>query len=58
VPLWAFHGQKDTNVAFTESQRAVAALAKCGGSPRLTLYPEEDHAGAWERAYADLALWE
>jgi len=58
VPVWAFHGQRDKNVPYSESTHAVEALQSCGGNVRLTLYPDADHALSWERAYADPKLYE
>ncbi|MBM4431461.1 MAG: phospholipase [Chloroflexi bacterium] len=58
VPVWAFHGQRDANVPYTESTEAVEALRACGGDVRLTLYPDADHARSWERAYTDAQLYE
>jgi predicted peptidase len=57
VPTWAFHGEMDLNVPYTESVNAVEALRACGGNVRLTLYPNVAHVEAWERAYADDELW-
>jgi len=57
LPTWAFHGEKDLNVPYTESVNAVEALRACGGNVRLTLYPDAAHIEAWERAYADPELW-
>jgi len=57
VPTWAFHGEQDLNVPYTESVNAVQALQDCGGNVRLTLYPDAAHVEAWERAYADEELW-
>lgn len=57
VPTWAFHGEQDLNVPYTESVNAIQALQDCGGNARLTLYPDAAHAEAWERAYADDELW-
>jgi predicted peptidase len=57
LPVWAFHGKLDNNVPYSESVNAVESLRKCGGEPRMTLYPESDHADAWNRAYADPELW-
>lgn len=57
VPVWAFHGELDLNVPASASINAVRALEKCGGNPRLTLYADAAHNEAWERAYADPALW-
>jgi predicted peptidase len=58
VPTWAFHGEMDVNVPYTESVNAVDALRACGGNVRLTLYPDAAHVESWERAYADEELWE
>ena len=57
VPTWAFHGEMDLNVPYTESVNALQALRACGGEARLTLYPDAAHVEAWERAYADDELW-
>jgi predicted peptidase len=57
VPTWAFHGEMDVNVPYTESVNAVDALRACGGNVRLTLYPDAAHVASWERAYADEELW-
>jgi predicted peptidase len=57
VPTWAFHGEMDVNVPYTESVNAVAALRACGGNVRLTLYPDAAHVESWERAYANDELW-
>ena len=57
VPTWAFHGELDLNVPYTESVNAVQALQSCGGDARLTLYPDAAHVEAWEQAYADDELW-
>jgi predicted peptidase len=57
VPTWAFHGQMDVNVPYTESVDAVDALRACGGNVRLTLYADAVHVESWERAYADDELW-
>lgn len=57
LPVWAFHGKQDDNVPYSESENAVKALQECGGNARLTLYPDANHAGAWERAYVDPELY-
>jgi predicted peptidase len=53
LPIWAFHGAKDTTVKPSESERVVEALRACGSDVRFTLYPEAGHAESWELAYAD-----
>lgn len=46
VPVWAFHGAKDETVLVDESRKMVDAVNRCGGSARLTVYPENGH-DAW-----------
>ncbi len=52
VPVWAFHGQKDPTVFVEESVRMTEAVRRCGGTAKLTLYPENGH-DAWSDTYAD-----
>jgi len=58
VPLWIFHGQKDSVVPYTHSESIVAAIKEAGGKPRYTLYPNDDH-NCWNNAFAepDLIPW-
>lgn len=57
VPVWAFHGAKDTVVPPEESQQMVDALKACGGDVRFTLYPDADH-DSWTETYENPALYE
>ena len=50
VPIWAFHGAKDTIVLKEESIKLVDAVNKCGGKAKLTIYPENGH-DAWSDTY-------
>ena len=50
VPVWAFHGEKDTTVFVEESKKMVAAVNARGGNAKLTLYPENGH-DAWTDTY-------
>ncbi|QDS91571.1 Prolyl oligopeptidase family protein [Roseimaritima multifibrata] len=50
LPVWAFHGAKDTGVLPERSQSMVDALKKQGGNPKLTIYPEAGH-DAWTETY-------
>ena len=50
VPIWAFHGAKDTVVPLAESQNMVDAVKKAGGDIRLTVYPEAQH-NSWTETY-------
>ncbi len=52
VPVWAFHGGKDTVVFKEESINMVDAVNKCGGNAKLTIYPENEH-DAWSDTYSN-----
>lgn len=55
-PVWAFHGDRDDVVTPEGSFSMVRAIRACGGSPRLTIYPDLGH-NAWDPAYDDPALY-
>lgn len=50
LPVWAFHGAKDTGVPLERSQMMVDELKKLGGNPKLTIYPDAGH-DAWTQTY-------
>ncbi len=50
VPVWVFHGAKDTVVPISRSEEMVEALKACGGQVRFTVYPEAGH-DAWTVTY-------
>ena len=52
VPLWIFHGQKDSVVPFEHSQVVVDALVAAGATPKFTIYPNDDH-NSWDDAFAE-----
>ena len=58
VPVWAFHGAKDTTVLVEESVKMVNALNDNGGNAKLTIYPENGH-DAWSDTYSnpDVFAW-
>ena len=57
MPVWAFHGEKDTVVLPRRSVDIVRAIKERGGEKvRLTLYPDCDH-DCWTRTYRDPALY-
>jgi predicted peptidase len=58
VPTWAFHGRKDTTIAFERGEAMVKGLQEAGGNVRLTAYPEAGH-DCWIETYAnpDLYTW-
>ncbi|NVM57487.1 MAG: prolyl oligopeptidase family serine peptidase, partial [Desulfobacterales bacterium] len=57
LPVWAFHGALDKLVPPKESEKMVAAIKRCGGSPRLTIYPDAGH-DSWTRTYDNPELYE
>ncbi len=57
LPVWVFHGDADRTVPVTESRRMVDALTRAGSDVRYTEYPGVGH-NAWDRTYADPALWQ
>jgi predicted peptidase len=57
LPLWAFHGDKDTAVPLKKSEEMIEAIKAAGGSPKLTVYPGVGH-NSWDKAYRDEKLWE
>lgn len=56
LPVWVFHGAKDTVVPPEESEQMVAAIKRAGGSPRLTIYPDAGH-DSWTETYANPELY-
>jgi predicted peptidase len=50
LPVWAFHGAKDTVVPPDRSQQMVDELKRLGGQPKLTIYPEAGH-DSWTETY-------
>lgn len=57
LPVWAFHGAKDTVVPWQRSQEMIDALQAAGAQPRLTVYPEAGH-DSWTETYANPELYE
>lgn len=58
LPIWAFHGAKDSVVPPDESERLVAQLKKMGlQQVKLTLYPEANH-DSWTETYKNPELYE
>ena len=58
IPTWVFHGKKDRNVQFVQSQVVVKALTACGGTPIFTQYDDAEHYVTMNRAYTDDKLVE
>jgi predicted peptidase len=39
LPIWDFHGAKDTTVPVSASREMIQAIINAGGHPRYTEYP-------------------
>jgi predicted peptidase len=57
LPVWAFHGGKDTAVKLEESERMVSELKRLGNPAKLTVYPDAGH-DSWTQTYNDPALYD
>jgi len=57
IPVWAFHGAKDTAVKPARSRNMIAALEKAGGKPKYTEYADVGH-NSWDNAYKDPKFYE
>lgn len=58
MPIWAFHGDKDTAVPVAQSRDLIAAIKKAGGEPKYTEYPGVGH-DSWTQTYhnPDVLAW-
>lgn len=50
VPIWAFHGARDSVVPLARSQAMVDAVRRAGGDAKLTVYPDAEH-DSWTQTY-------
>lgn len=50
LPIWVFHGARDSTVPPRRSEEMVEALQAAGGNPKFTLYPEAGH-DSWTATY-------
>ncbi len=57
LPIWAFHGARDTVVPLSASEEMVAAFRGLGNEPRLTVYPEAGH-DSWTETYDNPELYQ
>ena len=55
VPIWTFHGDKDTVVKLHRTVDMVAAIKGSGGKPLYTEYKDVGH-NSWTLAYSDPEL--
>lgn len=57
LPVWNFHGLKDTVVPPQRSDVMVQAMMEIGGNIRYTRYPEAHH-DSWTATYSNADLYE
>ena len=58
LPIWVFHGDKDSAVQYQLSEILVNGLKACGSvEVKFTLVPDGEH-DVWSDAYADPLLWD
>lgn len=57
IPIWIFHGARDTTIPAERSIEMVEAIERAGGDPKYTEFPDAGH-NAWTPAYDDEKLWE
>lgn len=56
VPIWVFHGDKDTAVPVEKSREMVAALRAVGANVQYTEYADGNH-NVWDRTYSHREFW-
>ena len=57
MPIWVFHGAKDTVIPADRSKEIVKELKPMNGNVKFTLYPDADH-DSWTRTYDNPKLYE
>jgi predicted peptidase len=55
LPIWAFHGDKDTAVEPQCTLVMIEAIRKAGGKPKVTIYPGVGH-NCCDMTYANPAV--
>lgn len=57
LPIWTFHGDKDTTVKISETEAIIKAIKAAGGDPKFTVYKGVGHH-SWIKAYENSKLFE
>jgi len=57
LPIWCFHGAKDSIVKVGRSREMVEALKAAGATVKYTEYPDAEH-DSWTATYANPELYE
>lgn len=58
MPVWVFHGAKDTIIPILKSEEMVKSLRLEGNEVKYTVYPDAGH-NVWDEAYnnPELYIW-
>jgi predicted peptidase len=56
LPIWCFHGAKDSVVKVSRSREMIEAIQKTGGKVLYTEYPEAQH-DSWTETYSNSELY-
>jgi predicted peptidase len=57
MPIWVFHGDADSIVPISQSEKMVETLKAAGGNVRFTVYPGVDH-DSWTETYNNPELYD
>jgi predicted peptidase len=57
LPIWVFHGAKDSAVPLARSEEMVKAVEDAGGKVKFTIYPDAEH-DSWTEAYDSPELYQ
>lgn len=57
IPVWVFHGAKDSVVPLAESEQMVNALSEQSEDVKFTVYPDLDH-DSWSITYSNPELYD
>jgi len=57
MPIWLFHGEKDSAAPVKESKELMAVLETCNPNAKLTVYPDADH-DVWHDVFASSILFD
>jgi predicted peptidase len=57
IPIWVFHGDKDSAVPVERSRNMVAAIKEAGGSVKYSEFAGVGH-DSWTKAYGGMEIWD
>ena len=57
MPVWAFHGARDSTVLPEESIKMIRQINKNDGHAKITIFENADH-NSWDQAFTMDELWE